>query len=764
MTNAMNNSLIHDPADRQAWTRREWLMFAFVFAVALAARLWRLGDQSVWYDEYITVAFTREPGLLACLREQLKWDWHMTPVYHILQYYWAQLVGQSIPGIRLLSVLFSMGTLTVLYLFARRLFGTGAALLSASFFALSPFHIFHAQGIRNYSLMAFFGLVSMYAFVRAFDGGGRRWWLLNGAANALLMWTHLFGTTLLISQGLCLVLSRWRVWRQMLWWGCAHALLVAPLGLWVLSLKGGIGAPEAVPPGWSALFRDLFRRESSYIEWVMGALTPALQAKYLPSWTQLLLRYEADVLGVLAWLLAASLPLLVVCAIWRSRADGASTWRRFEQPFCLILWLVVPGAVLLALAHVAQRVVFQERFTIFSSPALYLIAAGAVSGIPWRLARILAGIVLVTLFAFQALLGTTLNVRQDYLGASRSIAAERQPDDVVCALGMYTHFLLDFNRPAKDYPLMKVDTLDALMQATDVTLARGGIFWAVVTSVPRQCGGPPDVSGVAESYQRYLQARDIACQERAFLGMQHVHVFRCHAGDGFANIDDPESVSRLLATVRLHPDDEALRNRWLAVAHETGGGAALIKEYRRALESAPEDAQVRARLGTLLVDIGEIEEGIAECRRAIEADPYLVEAYDTIDRCLLEGGDNARRVQVWRDAATKNPDIPRPRFLLAVALEASGDLDGAIDAYRAAAQRAPTDAAMQAGLGMALMRAGNPGEAVDAMRVALAINPDIDYLRVALVDALTAIGDAHAAAIEAEECRRRGIVLPARPQ
>lgn len=764
MTSAANNSLMQGPPDRHAWTRREWLAFAFVFAVALAARLWRLGDQSVWYDEYITVAFTREPGLLACLREQLKWDWHMTPVYHILQYYWAQLVGQSIPGIRLLSVLFSMGTLTVLYLFARRLFGTGAALLSVSFFALSPFHIFHAQGIRNYSLMAFLGLVSMFAFVRAFDSGGRRWWLLNGTANVLLMWTHLFGTMLLIPQGLCLVLFRWRQWRQVLWWGCAHTLLVAPLGLWVLSLKGGIGAPETVPPGWSALFRDLFRRESSYLEWVMGALTPELQAKYLSAWAQALLHYESDMLRVLAWLLAAALPVLVLGAVWRGRADGASTWQRLEQPFCLILWLVVPGAALLTFAHVAQRVVFQERFTIFSSPALYLIAAGAVAGIPWRLARTLAGFVLVALFACQALLGTTVNVRQDYLGASRWIAAERQPDDSVCALGMYTCFLLDFNRPAKDYPLTKVDTLDGLMQATDETLAGGGIVWAVVTSVPRQCGGPPDVSGVAESYARYLQARDIAYEERPFLGMQHIHVFRCHAGDGFANIDGPASASKLLAAVRLHPDDEALRNRWLAVAHETGGGAALIKEYRHALESAPEDAQVRARLGSLLVDIGEIEEGIAECRRAIEADPYLVEAYDTIDRYLREGGYNARRVRVWRDAATKNPDAPRPHFLLAMALETTGDLEGAINAYRMAAERAPADAAIQAAFGMALLRAGNPREAIDAMRAALAINPDIDYLRVALVDALTAIGDAHSAALEAEECRRRGIVLTARSQ
>lgn len=79
----------------------------------------------------------------------------------------AALFGYSELILRLPAVLFSVGSVILLYLLGRRLFGPGTALLAALLLAVSDWDLTTARTARMYSMLAFFVLLSVLLFYRA---------------------------------------------------------------------------------------------------------------------------------------------------------------------------------------------------------------------------------------------------------------------------------------------------------------------------------------------------------------------------------------------------------------------------------------------------------------------------------------------------------------------------------------------------------------------------------------------------------------------
>jgi hypothetical protein len=68
--------------------------------------------------------------------------------------------------VRLLSALFGIATIPVLYLTGKRLAGPMLGLAAAMLLAFSPYHIFYSQETRMYTLLTFNAAVAIYALVR----------------------------------------------------------------------------------------------------------------------------------------------------------------------------------------------------------------------------------------------------------------------------------------------------------------------------------------------------------------------------------------------------------------------------------------------------------------------------------------------------------------------------------------------------------------------------------------------------------------------
>lgn len=330
------------------WLR--WGAFAALISIALFARMYRLWDESIWYDEWVSYAHLDAATLPEFIAAERAHDAPMTPVYFAVEYAWAHVMGLTPLRVRLLSVLLGTGAVAMTWLLARRMFGAWAASVAGLFMALSPQQIYYAQEIRTYALVLLLALASMYALHRARDGG-RGWWVLNMLANGLLVWTHLFAALLVVAQLAYLAVVERRRGALAVWFAC-HALLAVSLLPWVLAINFEqlAAATKWIPrPGLLGLLSSL--------SWRLIHATPR-------SLLLLLLSYGVPLLAAPA----------LAAAFWHARRDS----RRRDNLLLLTLWWLAPPLFLFVMSYL-WRPCFVDRYVLYATPALYILIGAAAS-------------------------------------------------------------------------------------------------------------------------------------------------------------------------------------------------------------------------------------------------------------------------------------------------------------------------------------------------------------------------------------------------
>jgi hypothetical protein len=86
------------------------------------------------------------------------------------------------------SLATSLGEIVLVFLLARRFWGTQAALLSAVLLASTPLHAHYAGRLMADSPLAFFITLSFFAFFRGQESGSWRWHLVAGLAAGFVWW------------------------------------------------------------------------------------------------------------------------------------------------------------------------------------------------------------------------------------------------------------------------------------------------------------------------------------------------------------------------------------------------------------------------------------------------------------------------------------------------------------------------------------------------------------------------------------------------
>lgn len=136
----------------------------FITLVGGWLRMLLLGTKGMWLDETFSV-WVANHSVIDMLQWIIKIDQH-PPLYYFLLHYWIAAIGDTPYDARLLSVLFGVGTIPVIYLIGKRMAGALVGLAAAVILAFSPFHIFYAQETRMYTLLTFNAAVAIYALVR----------------------------------------------------------------------------------------------------------------------------------------------------------------------------------------------------------------------------------------------------------------------------------------------------------------------------------------------------------------------------------------------------------------------------------------------------------------------------------------------------------------------------------------------------------------------------------------------------------------------
>jgi 4-amino-4-deoxy-L-arabinose transferase-like glycosyltransferase len=171
-----------------------------VFAITAARLVWlRVGGLDLYPDEaqYWLWSLTPDWGYYS-KPPLIAWVIHLT----------TSLLGDDEAAIRVAAPLFHFGTALVIYRIARRLYDARVAAWSAVAYATLPGVSLSAMIVSTDVPLLFCWAVALYAFVRAREADGGRWWLLVGLAGGVGLLSKYAMAYWLLSALLFLVVVR----------------------------------------------------------------------------------------------------------------------------------------------------------------------------------------------------------------------------------------------------------------------------------------------------------------------------------------------------------------------------------------------------------------------------------------------------------------------------------------------------------------------------------------------------------------------------
>ena len=196
-------------------------------------------------------------------------------------------------------------------------------------------------------------------------------------------------------------------------------------------------------------------------------------------------------------------------------------------------------------------------------------------------------------------------------------------------------------------------------------------------------------------------------------GIATVHVFR-----GMVSLAAPHTVMPKAkeAALRALALDETAADAHLALAYVLHyyewDSAGAEREYGRALELNPGDAQARTAYASLLADTGRVDEAVAEARSAVERDPVSAQTRFVLALVFVAARRFEEAIAVAHAAIELDPSFPSSYQALGWGLVGLGRHDEAVEAFRQQVIVAPGDPMAQAGHGWALGLAGRKQEAL----------------------------------------------------
>jgi len=426
------------------------LLVALATLLALALRLYKLADQSIWWDEGWTVWLGRRDWAWIALRTAA--DEH-PPLHYWLVRGWDMLAGELAFAVRFSSVLAGTLAVPLVYRLGRLVANKQVGVLAAVFLAVARFHIWWSQDIKMYALAVALCIASLYLVLRILRGGSLWLFAAYVAVTAAAIYTHYLTLLVALSENLLVLIvllmpmqqpagrapmpgnmggvgaasagfadrglspsppaplparARGEKWRLLLGWVAAQLALVA-LGLpWVYLTSQHTIAWAARPPLSLALFLRVYATVLS-----LGLTT----------------HVERYTLPVLGFLLVAAIGLV---PLWRGRRE--------QRQGSLLLWLclAVPPLLiyLLSLFKVTSfyAAKVEARYLLILLPAFLLVLAWGVDVLRRRWPLLAAAALAFVLGGLLAPLPgyfAERHLRDDYQSLVGIVQAYAQPGDAV---------------------------------------------------------------------------------------------------------------------------------------------------------------------------------------------------------------------------------------------------------------------------------------------------------------------------------------------
>lgn len=366
----------------------------FLWGATLLAgilRIYGLMSQSLWVDELLTWQTIR-PDVGLCFSEQI-FDSIQGPLY--LSVLWP-LVRFLDPALmlRLPAAIAGIAAVPLFGLLVSRWWDRRAARLAVLLFALNPFLVWYSQEGRGYSFLILFLIAQALVFSRMTERDptyrGALFFALFSACAAL---SNLSGLFLWLGMGLsALVFFRPRTKKAWSVWILAFGLGFLLMLPWLLKASG-IWAVDRLIPGsgtgpvlrGDTTFTWLALPYSFFTFFFGNSLGPSLRELHQPDRIAVVRSY---------------LPLLGLGALPVVIGLVAGLWRLPRRQYFLLLWVIVPVAILVFLA-VRNFKPWNPRYVIVILPWVLALTGLGLSRLPHRmgfgLSSILVGLTLWSL-------------------------------------------------------------------------------------------------------------------------------------------------------------------------------------------------------------------------------------------------------------------------------------------------------------------------------------------------------------------------------
>jgi mannosyltransferase len=371
-------------------------------------------NQSLRLDEAQSLWQTSRdlPGIFYTIAQ----DVHV-PLYHTVLHFWRATVGDSVESARILSLLFYVATIPIIYALGRMSYSHRVGLFAALLFAVSPFMNWYGSEVRMYALFVFLATLNQYFFVRIFSGRQSDHVWVGYTTTALLgMFTHYFFFLNLLGQMIFYII---------------RSDLFPPKALRRFIVAALVIVAAFLPWAWYV-----------YSIGTIGNQDPALMApttiNLFTTFSQFLFGFQNDHLNTL---FLSLWPVTIIFAFLTLRR-GVRTSPTSEYLLVSVLVAIVLTFIVSILAHP----LFVSRYLIFTIPALYLLLASLFEQLPHalgRAARFATAAIMLLMLAIEIVSPTT-PVKEDYRGAAEYLTEHAGAQDVVLVSAPFTVYPVEY--------------------------------------------------------------------------------------------------------------------------------------------------------------------------------------------------------------------------------------------------------------------------------------------------------------------------------
>jgi mannosyltransferase len=185
---------------------RDALAIGGLTLIAAVLRFTTLDRQSFWSDEAVTVLLTRME--LGDMVRTIAETESTPPVYYVVAWAWAYVLGDGEVGLRSLSALAGTALVPVAYVAGRVLVHRRVGIATAAVVAVSPVLVWYSQEARSYSLAVLLCAISFAAFARSLQQPTTAALLTWAVASGLAMATHYFAVFVVGAEVAWLLVAR----------------------------------------------------------------------------------------------------------------------------------------------------------------------------------------------------------------------------------------------------------------------------------------------------------------------------------------------------------------------------------------------------------------------------------------------------------------------------------------------------------------------------------------------------------------------------